>query len=333
MQNYILLISVILSITLSIFISNKSYKISSILELYKKDKNTKKIINRTPLTGGIIVYLSFLISIFFLTIYEKKYLVNNLYWIYGINFIFFIGLIDDKLQIKYYLRFIGIFITLIFMFKYSNSLLIKNLYFETLDRSFSINDFSLFLTPFFILLLINSLNMADGINGNSGIIFIVYFLLLFNNENNLNFFLFFFFPSLLIFLFYNLKNKIYLGDSGVYFISTFIALYTLSSYQQINSELSCEKIFLVFMIPGLDMFRLFLIRLMNKKNPFTGDLNHFHHLLTKKFSLKGSLLIYVIFIAWPYLFKNFFDTAVLIILNTVFYICSLFFLKKLKNFS
>jgi UDP-GlcNAc:undecaprenyl-phosphate GlcNAc-1-phosphate transferase len=333
MQNYILLILVILSITLSIFISNKSYKISSILELYKKDKDTKKIVNRTPLTGGIVFYLSFLISIFFLTIYEKNYLVDNLYWIYGINFIFFIGLIDDKLQIKYYYRFIGIFIALIFMFKYSNILLIKNLHFETLDRSFSVNDFSLFLTPFFILLLINSLNMSDGINGNCGVIFIVYLLLLFNSENNLNFFLFFLIPSLLIFLNYNLRNKIYLGDSGVYFISTFIALYTLSSYQQTNSDLSCEKIFLVFMIPGLDMFRLFLIRIINKKNPFTGDLNHFHHLLIKKFSLKVSLLIYAIFIVWPHLFKNFFNVGALIILNTIFYICSLFFLKKLKNFS
>ena len=333
MQNYILLILVILSITLSIFISNKSYKISSILELYKKDKDTKKIVNRTPLTGGIVFYLSFLISIFFLTIYKKNYLVDNLYWIYGINFIFFIGLIDDKLQIKYYYRFIGIFIALIFMFKYSNILLIKNLHFETLDRSFSVNDFSLFLTPFFILLLINSLNMSDGINGNCGVIFIVYLLLLFNSENNLNFFLFFLIPSLLIFLNYNLRNKIYLGDSGVYFISTFIALYTLSSYQQTNSDLSCEKIFLVFMIPGLDMFRLFLIRIINKKNPFTGDLNHFHHKLIKKFSLKVSLLIYVIFIVWPHLFKNFFNVGALIILNTIFYICSLFFLKKLKNFS
>jgi UDP-GlcNAc:undecaprenyl-phosphate GlcNAc-1-phosphate transferase len=333
MQNYILLILVILSITLSIFISNKSYKISSILELYKKDKDTKKIINRTPLTGGIIFYLPFLISIFFLTIYEKNYLVNNLYWIYGVNFIFFIGLIDDKLQIKYYLRLFGIFITLIFMFKYSNILLIKNLYFETLDRAFFINDFSLFLTPFFILLLINSLNMSDGINGNCGVIFIVYLLLLFNSENNFNFFLFFFIPSLIIFLTYNLRNKIYLGDSGVYFFSTFIALYTLSSYQQTNSTLSCEKIFLVFMIPGLDMFRLFLIRIINKKNPFTGDLNHFHHKLIKKFSLKVSLLIYVIFIVWPHLFKNFFNVGALIILNTIFYICSLLFLKKLKNFS
>ena len=219
------------------------------------------------------------------------------------------------------------------MFKYSNILLIKNLYFETLDRSFSINDFSLFLTPFFILLLINSLNMSDGINGNCGIIFIVYFLLLFNSENNLNFFFYFFIPSLLIFLTYNLRNKIYLGDSGVYFISTFIALYTLSSYQQTNSDLSCEKIFLVFMIPGLDMFRLFLIRIINKKNPFTGDLNHFHHLLTKKFSLRASLLIYMIFIIWPHLLKNFFSVGVLIILNTIFYIYSLYFLKKLKNFS
>jgi UDP-GlcNAc:undecaprenyl-phosphate GlcNAc-1-phosphate transferase len=335
MQNYffLFLILSILSITLSIFISKNSYKISSILQLYKRNKDTKKNINRTPLTGGIMLYISFLISLHFLIIYEKNYIIDNLYWIFGISFIFLIGILDDKYQIKYYLRLFGIFITLIFVFQFSDSLLIKNLYFETLDRSFSIGNFSLFLTPFFILLLINSLNMSDGINGNCGIICLTYFLLLFNTENNLNFFLFFLLPALLVFLNYNLRNKIYLGDSGVYFISTFIALYTLSSYQQINSNLSCEKIFLVFMIPGLDMLRLFLSRIINKKNPFFGDLNHFHHLLIKKFTLKISLFIYMTIIIWPHLLRNFLDVKILIILNTLMYTLCVLFLKKLKKFS
>ena len=87
------------------------------------------------------------------------------------------------------------------------------------------------------------------------------------------------------------------------------------------------------MIPGLDMFRLFLVRIINKKNPFAGDLNHFHHLLIKKFSLKASLFIYMTLIVWPHLFKNFFNVGILIISNTIFYIFFIIFLKKLNKFS
>ena len=40
------------------------------------------------------------------------------------------------------------------------------------------------------------------------------------------------------------------------------------------------------MIPGLDMFRLFLERIFNKKNPFSPDNKHLHHYLIKNFDLK-----------------------------------------------
>ena len=87
------------------------------------------------------------------------------------------------------------------------------------------------------------------------------------------------------------------------------------------------------MIPGLDMLRLFLSRIINKKNPFFGDLNHFHHLLIKKFTLKISLFIYMTIIIWPHLLRNFLDVKILIILNTLMYTLCVLFLKKLKKFS
>ena len=45
---------------------------------------------------------------------------------------------------------------------------------------------------------------------------------------------------------------------------------------------------------GLDMVRLIFLRLFNKSNPFNRDLNHFHHLLYKKFDLKITIVIYLI---------------------------------------
>ena len=47
------------------------------------------------------------------------------------------------------------------------------------------------------------------------------------------------------------------------------------------------------MVPGIDMLRLFMTRIYNRKNPFKGDLNHLHHLLKNKFKnlLKTNLIL------------------------------------------
>ena len=37
--------------------------------------------------------------------------------------------------------------------------------------------------------------------------------------------------------------------------------------------ISPEEIFLIMSIPGLDMLRLFIYRIINKKNPFSADKN------------------------------------------------------------
>jgi UDP-GlcNAc:undecaprenyl-phosphate GlcNAc-1-phosphate transferase len=37
------------------------------------------------------------------------------------------------------------------------------------------------------------------------------------------------------------------------------------------------------LLPGLEMARLFIERIFNKKNPLLADRNHFHHLLLKYF--------------------------------------------------
>ena len=34
-------------------------------------------------------------------------------------------------------------------------------------------------------------------------------------------------------------------------------------------------------IPGLDMFELFIFRIVKGKNPFSADLNHIHHLILR----------------------------------------------------
>lgn len=308
-------ITYILNLVLLIIFFNNSKKISKKFSLFKKTNDN------TPIVGGLGVYLYFILNAVSLFFFENQIISNNLSILILISSIFFIGLIDDIFNLSYKLRLLSIFLIIFIFLNFNNEFLVKQLYFETINKTFIISDFSYFLTPIFIMLLINSLNMADGINGNSGLIFLCYFMIIFSHNSQLNVFLFIIVLSIIIFLFFNFKNLLYIGDSGIYFISIFISLYLIDSYNQNLSNLSCEKIFLVLMIPGVDMFRLFCIRIYNKKNPFKGDLNHLHHILIKKFNLIYSLVIYTFLILWPFIIIIFSSINIinLILINLFFY--------------
>ncbi len=308
-----------------IFINSK--KISYKIKLFKKG------IDEKPLTGGLGIYLFFFTNIFFLYFFSHNIINVQIFLLLFLTIIFLIGIMDDIFNLSYSFRLISIFFLLVFFFNLDGALIVNEFYFETFKRTYVVNNFAYFLTPLFILLLLNSMNMADGINGLSGMIFLSYVLILFSNNNELNYLIYCLIFSLLIFLIFNIKNKIYMGDSGIYFLSTIISFYTISEYNYGVSELSCEKIFLIFMIPGIDMFRLFCQRILNKKNPFKGDLNHLHHLLIKEFSISKTLTVYILLILWPNLILKIFKIEVflLIFINMAMYTSLVFYLKKKIN--
>jgi hypothetical protein len=52
-------------------------------------------------------------------------------------------------------------------------------------------------------------------------------------------------------------------------------------------------------IPGFDLFRLALQRILNNKHPFHPDKNHIHHILLNKFGLTKTLAIILSLIIVP----------------------------------
>ena len=53
---------------------------------------------------------------------------------------------------------------------------------------------------------------------------------------------------------------------------------------------------MIMALPGIDMFRLFIIRIYNGKHPFSSDTNHIHHLISKRYNdTKTFILIFLIF--------------------------------------
>ena len=86
-------------------------------------------------------------------------------------------------------------------------------------------------------------------------------------------------------------------------------------------------------LPGIELLRLAILRLLNKKHPFKADRNHIHHLIITKFGLIKTNLILILLITLPLtLFQFFNEYFVYIVFATVIvYFFILNFVKRIKK--
>ena len=87
---------------------------------------------------------------------------------------------------------------------------------------------------------------------------------------------------------------------------------------------------ILFMYPGLDMFRLFIQRLLKKKNPFKADMSHIHHLLLVKCSFWKTFLIIQISILLPIILSFFLNPIFSIFVGLIAYFSSFLYSTKLS---
>ena len=148
-------------------------------------------------------------------------------------------------------------------------------------------------TVFVFLVIVNAVNFIDGIDGLAitealKVIVTIEFIGL-ENTPLLSLGLIVGI-SLLPLYYFNFKkeNKIFLGDAGSLLLGTIIALYVfhlLSLEYELKPNFAVNKALLAIVIviyPLIDLLRVFIIRIAQKKSPFHPDKNHLHHLLLKK---------------------------------------------------
>jgi len=326
----VILLLAILFLKFFVKIKDKIGNFFHVLDIPKKDKIHKKI---TPLIGVFpVIILSFILLIYFNIINEAQ----NVFYIFLYSYLFFImGYLDDRYNLNAYLKLsISLVITLIAI-NLIESFSINQIYIESINKTIILNEIKIFFSVLCVLLLINSLNLMDGINGLASGFASGWLLSLSLLSNNENVFILFLILSLfmLVNTFQIIKGKYFLGDSGTLFLGCLVGLCTIYTYNiqlALGNLISVEKIFIFFMIPGIDMFRLFITRLLQKKDPFGGDLNHLHHILVKQFSNNTTLLIYSItFISTNLLsYFNVINTLLIIIIYLNIYILAIFFSKK-----
>ena len=169
--------------------------------------------------------------------------------------------------------------------------------FSFLNYEYNLGSLSIFVTTLCFILFMNAFNMFDGINMQSITYSIVIFIFLafigFSYELPLLIVI-----ILLFILYLNISNKLFMGDSGTLPFSFLISYLVVKAY---NAEIIifADKIFLLMLIPGLDLLRLSITRLYNGNNPFKGDRQHIHHLLNLKYGNNLSILILLLMICTP----------------------------------
>ena len=294
-----------------------------------------------PKIGGFLLFLNIIFINFYLINKDNQYSeFNTLILISSVAF-FIIGYLDDCFDLTPFKKFFLIILSLIVIYFFNKKIILNFLYFNFLDKTFFLENLNFIFTFFCIYLLINTFNMADGINGLSLSIFSIWIIFLFLYSNNFDpYFLFLFLPVLLILLFFNLKNKVFIGNSGSYLLGGMVSIITIYLYNfeflstSNEKKLFIENILLLFLIPGLDCARLFFYRIFFlKKSFYRADNNHLHHILIKRHNLFMSLLVYLSLIFIPnFLFIIFQDYILLIIfINILGYVFTIYHYLKSYN--
>ena len=204
--------------------------------------------------------------------------------------IFFLGLKDDIIILSASKKFVGQIL--------AASILIHlgDLKLTSMHGLFGIEEvsegFGLALTYLTIIVVMNSSNLIDGVDGLAAslgvlsmLVFGIYFF--FADLQAYALLSFAMMGSLIAFLIFNHHPaKIFMGDSGSLMIGLVNSILVLKFITVADQPLAAVRMnavvaigFAILIVPLLDTLRVFGIRIINGRSPFSPDRNHVHHLL------------------------------------------------------
>ncbi|MDC8001190.1 MraY family glycosyltransferase [Aequorivita todarodis] len=255
-----------------------------------RSMHTKK----TPNLGGVGIFIAFSLSIMILgglKSFEQFQIGKLLLLLAAITIMFFLGVKDDLIGISPRKKFIGQAMAAALV------ILFTDVRIQSLDGLFGIWELPYIISVLFSLLvfvfIINAFNLIDGIDGLAGTIAIMAstvfgFFFMLHGNHLLMLVSFILVGALLAFLRFNFseENKLFMGDSGSLFIG-FLLTYQSIGFLGMDTSGTLwftmpNKSILILAIlsfPILDTLRVFIIRISQKRSPFSADRNHIHHRL------------------------------------------------------
>lgn len=289
-QEVYFLLSAITAVIIVSFSIPSIIKVAKAKNLYDYPDHRKSHAVTVPTLGGLAIFAGLIVPVLLWT--DFQYSKEIKFVLAAIIIIFFIGLKDDILVIapkkKLFIQVLAAMIMVIL-----GDIRITNLHgFAGISEIPYV--VSIILSLFVIIVVLNGMNLIDGIDGLAsgvGIVAALTFGIFFYVIGQFQYVIFVaaLMGALGAFFFYNVfgkDNKIFMGDTGSLILGLVLAVMAIKfnefsimadgKYQLLSSPAVSIGILI---IPLFDTIRVFVIRIFNKKSPFAADNNHVHHRL------------------------------------------------------
>lgn len=283
-------------------------------------------LRKIPNLGGISMFYSLAVcaSIFAFELFEMyKFLFASLV------ILLYIGVMDDIVVMRAYKKlFAQIVVTSLMVI--GSDVRIRS--FFGLFGIYELNYFfSVAMSIFTFIVLINAFNLIDGIDGLAGgysILCSAMFGISYYRLGEYNYPLVVLsgviIGSVIGFLYFNLSNyrnnKIFMGDTGSMILG-FLLAFTAICFIDIFIDKKLPEIpryylqsapaiaMAILILPIIDTLNVFMIRICNGKSPLVADKNHIHHSLLKlglthRRSTTYILMYYLFIVSVAYFFRH-----------------------------
>lgn len=285
-----LILCFVISLIISLYAIPIIVRVDRSLKFYDEPNERSSNSNSIPTLGGIAIFFSF---IFTTNIGMLGYSLPELNFIVGaMLLVFFVGLKDDLANLSPLKKLLAeIIAACIIVFP-------GDIRFSNLHGLFGFTEIgilpSALITIFAILIIINAVNLTDGIDGLAAslgimISFILGIWFFLSGHLNYSILCFSLVGALSGFFYFNVygtKNKIFMGDTGSLVLGTIIAILIIQfnefniDQQQPYAIQSVPAIsFGILAYPLMDIMRVVLIRIIQHRSVFRADKNHLHHRL------------------------------------------------------
>lgn len=241
-----------------------------------------------PLVGGISICISILYYLF----NNPDVFPNSDTFSICILILVFVGVLDDKFDISFKLRFFVQAVLSVVM------MVTGDIELRTIGDIFGTGDvitldwFGYLVTIIAVVGAINAFNMVDGIDGLLGGLSIVTFgglglMLAHDGQQSIAYICLVLIVVILPYIFLNLglfgkKYKIFMGDAGSMLIGfTVIWLLLVSSQNGTKPPLRPVTALWLIAIPLMDMAAIMIRRIRRGDSPFKPDREHLHHIFQR----------------------------------------------------
>lgn len=285
-----LVLGFITAFTLTYLIIPVIIRIAQERKLYDHPNERSAHQDPTPSLGGIGIFAGTICAVVLWTPIHSFGILQ--YILASFVLIFLIGVLDDLLPMSAPKKFLGQVLVAIIL-AYKSDVRLTSLY--GILGIEELPELTGFLISVVIIVgIINSFNLVDGINGLAGSIGLlacttwgIWFAA--TGSTALAVVAFSLTGAIVAFLKYNFTPaRIFMGDTGSLLIGTVCAILAIK-FVELNRQDLVDSRFAfraapaiamaVLIIPLFDTLRVFLMRVLRGKSPFSPDKNHIHHLL------------------------------------------------------